>query len=269
MTETPIPSRRGPLLTIAVLTLAVGNAGAGVWGWSKYRATSLLSSQLARAQSLRSGAGDRLAELEAFAQAMTGRLAGAEATLLQTREEIKESQTKEQEARSRVAAQREIRRRRERELTESKASLAALQQRLKRLRDGLNSETKRRRALELVLASSRSKLQENESAFMALRKTGINVERRAGLTKAPALTATIVKVDFVTVPPRVVIDVGSKQGIELDELFYLIRDGKLIGKGRVGRVTADSCLATISEARSGLRIQTGDRASTRAPRPGA
>ena len=116
----------------------------------------------------------------------------------------------------------------------------------------------RDRAKELQTA-----LSESQAVIAALRKAGINIERRAGLTLPPELTATIIKVQRDRVPPLIVIDVGSAQKIEVDDVLFVRRDGRKIAEARVERVTTTKSVARITDSAANVSVQEGDQATTR------
>ena len=129
-------------------------------------------------------------------------------------------------------------------------------------------------ALRLSLEAERSRAQRAESErqqatalLKALRKQGLNPERRAGFSQPAKLSGTVLQVDQRTTPPTLVLDLGQQDGLELDDLLYISRRGRVIARARVTRLDAATAAARIQSARSDTPTGAGDRVSTIPPSP--
>lgn len=174
------------------------------------------------------------------------RLAEARAQLRRGEREQRATRGERDRLRGELAREREAHR-------ATRAKLAAAADEATRAEARLKAEAKRAALAEDTLAK--------------LEAAGVNVERLSGARPLPALRAVILRVDPEAVPPRVVIDAGSSQGLMPGDVLHVVRDGRSVGRVEVDEVQARLSTARLVEGTRGLVLRPGDTIRSNVPKP--
>ena len=108
-----------------------------------------------------------------------------------------------------------------------------------------------------ALARAEERTRQDQALLARLRAEGVKVDRLGGLRPVPAVRAMVLRVDGQALPMEVLVDVGSRVGLEAGDRLWVVRGAQEVARLEVSEVRPDSATA---------RVVQGDRNS--APRPG-
>ena len=219
-----------------------------------------LEAQVSEAQALIAKQGDQLRDQALALATERARLEAVEATLA-------DEQRRLAEARAQVRRSEREQRAAQAERDRLQADLAREQRAHQATRNDLSvaeSETAKARS-QLRLEAKR--VAAAEETLAKLEAAGVNVERLSGARPLPALQAVILRVDGEAVPPRVVIDAGSSQGLMRGDVLHVVRNGRSVGRVEVDEVQARLSTARLVEGARGLVLQPGDTIRSTVAKP--
>jgi hypothetical protein len=91
------------------------------------------------------------------------------------------------------------------------------------------------------------------------------------LDPIPNVTAKIIGIKANSVPQLLVINVGVREKVQVDDLFYISRAGKLVGQARVVELATTKksrCMARIIKVTTDHKVMQGDTVTTLPPKTG-
>jgi chromosome segregation ATPase len=188
----------------------------------------------------------RLEALETTLAEDQRRLAEARAQLRRSQREQRAAQAASERLRGELAQE-------QRAHALTRAQLTAAERETAQAGLRLRAEVKRAAAAEGTLAK--------------LEAAGVNVERLSGARPLPALQAVVLRVDPDAVPPRVVIDAGSSQGLMQGDVLHIVRNGRSVGRVKVDEVQGRLSTARLIEGTRGLVLRPGDTIRSNVPKP--
>jgi hypothetical protein len=204
-------------------------------------------------------AAQSLKEAQALARRVRQRWLSAQARTKALDERLRLSQTQLTRMALELLTAKQEAQVRERDLDTQRRELAAV-------RRDLAAQRRSLAAIEAKLTQSEARAKASAETLRKLEAAGVNVARLTGTRPMPKLRALVVQVDVKQVPPRVLVDAGKRQGLEVGDSLYLIRDGRSVGRLEIDEVQPELSTCRLVQGKGGLAPRAGDLDKT-TPKP--